>query len=81
MPASLTHVIDQLRNVLRDLERLAAPRAIDQALLDTLAEEELSTNQLALRVRRRRSTVLAMLRTMEKAGEVRRDGHLWRLVR
>ena len=77
----LTHVLDQARHIVRDLERLTSKRPLDQALLDELGQDELSTNQITLRVRRRRQDVVAMLRQMEKSGDIRRDGRVWRLTR
>ena len=76
---SLKGTLELARQVVRDLERLSSRRPLDQAVLDELAADELNTTQLALRVRRRRSDVLAMLRAFEKAGQIRRVGTKWTL--
>lgn len=79
MRHSLKSTLELARQVVRDLERLSSRRPLDQAVLDELAADELNTTQLALRVRRRRSDVLAMLRAFEKAGQIRRVGNRWTL--
>lgn len=76
---SLKGTLELARQVVRDLERLTSRRPLDQAVLDELSDDALNTTQLALRVRRRRSDVLAMLRAFKKARQVRRVGNKWTL--
>lgn len=77
---SLKFVLQNARQLVRDLERLTVRRPLDQAVLEELADDGLTTSQVALRVRRRRGDVAAMLRALEGAGRIKRAGTLWELT-
>lgn len=76
---SLNAVHRQAKDLVRSIEALMTKKPLDQAVLDELAEGDLSAGQLSARLRRRRGDVFRMVKLLERAKQVRRVGQRWTL--
>lgn len=76
----LTTIVATLEQVVADLRRYSSHKHIDLAVLDCLADDDLSTDALAALIHRRRADVFRVIKLMEAAGTIVRIGQKWSRV-